>query len=765
MIGCATALLHPPVRRKKGSSSSALNEGTRNVEATCSMEPQQGVPPARRYTLRSLFARPTAAAAAAGAGSRSAAPAAASASPSASASPPANSTRARTRTASQRAAASGELAAPARETVTYTAEQVAEAEREVAAARAGLEAARARTEEARREVRAAEQDVRDALCRQEAAETEADRAAAESRRAAVAAAETAALECAAALSIAEDKLAGVRRAQLLEPVASASGILRRGFPEGARALEQASPGSSQPHDVEFRFVPFEVRAWDDFDPEQLIRAVGSARVPGLVSAAADDDDDAQMFIMDSEKMLQMPIRQRQKVVRSVLKHVFPSAGFDATRVGTNLDNAKGGITDDYMIRAGNVLAIIGEWKSPFVPFDTSRHVADVYSTYDPDDIKAQETASANVTLTLIQLCSYLMLKQGGTRYGYFTNYEWWAFVRRDVDRGQEVAYVSRWFKREDAGLAWAYLMWLVVACVPAGELALPKGATKRDLAATSRSDRVDEDAPAPFAAHARRRLTFTPYTTETVLGIEAFSTLPSVVELANTEKSCVLRATVAGRDLVARQVDMHNLPHHSDYSTAELETMMNREHAAYARLRHVWGVCVPELINIGPDFGPLWATITTYEGESLEALAGSGRLDPGTIRRAKESLRAVHDAGVLHGDVALRNAVRRERDGAVLWVDLEFAEVLGEGEHQRDGDDALARRAAKEMALLDAEFDRVQREHRSTSSSRSRTSPPAPAPRGSARVCPSSSPSGMVADCTKRARASVVELGRTCSGA
>jgi len=33
---------------------------------------------------------------------------------------------------------------------------------------------------------------------------------------------------------------------------------------------------------------------------------------------------------------------------------------------------------------------------------------------------------------------------------------------------------------------------------------------------------------------------------------------------------------------------------------------------------------------------------------------------------------------VLHGDVELRNALWRERDGAVLWVDLEFAELRDE---------------------------------------------------------------------------------------
>jgi len=100
-------------------------------------------------------------------------------------------------------------------------------------------------------------------------------------------------------------------------------------------------------------------------------------------------------------------------------------------------------------------------------------------------------------------------------------------------------------------------------------------------------------------------------------------------------------------------------------------------------------------------FGPLWTTITTYEGESLDRLAAAGRLDADTVERANAALQSVHGAGVLHGDVALCNAVRRERDGAVLWVDFQRA-VLAQGE-------ALQAGAASEMAELEVAVRSVRR--------------------------------------------------------
>jgi len=206
---------------------------------------------------------------------------------------------------------------------------------------------------------------------------------------------------------------------------------------------------------------------------------------------------------------------------------------------------------------------------------------------------------------------------------------------------------------------------------------------------------------------------------------------------------------VNGRDLVARQVDMHNLPHHSEFTDRDLEEMMNREHAAYTKLRPLWGVRVPHLVNIGPDFGVLWTTITTYEGESLQMMKEEGRLDQDTARRAGEALRDIHEKGVLHGDVELRNAVRRESDGAVLWIDFEFAECV-QGE-------TLVAGAQREELELDTLLTAGAPQPETPPT---REGGPGPSPRTrTARVCP------VGQDCAKRTRLSTLGLvGWLCGG-
>ena len=382
------------------------------------------------------------------------------------------------------------------------------------------------------------------------------------------------------------------------------------------------------------------------------------------------------------------------------------------------------------------------------------------------------------------------------KFGYLTNYDAWAFVKRGVvvneNTGveEEMLYATRWFSREEAGLAWAYFTWLVVTQFPNDDdVMVPKGEIWNKYDANSAKQGGDAAGPAddaggrdtgeavdepdgggggggggggvvealdqeeeeedPWACvDPSRELTFKPWSTHYALGINNFSNLKDAVTLSDTYKSCVLRATVKGRDLVARQVDMHNLPHHSEFTVRGLEEMMNREHAAYTKLRPLWGFRVPHLVNIGPDFGPLWTTITTYEGESLAKLKEEGRLDQDTVRRAREALQDLHENGVMHGDIELRNAVRRESDGAVLWVDLEFAELV-EG-------DALVQGAQQEMDAFDA---LVAEAAEAAARSPQPETPPSrdesPQPRSrTARVCPT----GGAGDCTKRARVSTLGI-------
>jgi len=106
----------------------------------------------------------------------------------------------------------------------------------------------------------------------------------------------------------------------------------------------------------------------------------------------------------------------------------------------------------------------------------------------------------------------------------------------------------------------------------------------------------------------------------------------------------------------------------------EMET---NEVFVYDYLRAVQGTLIPHFLYHGSDFNQVWPTaVTSDEGESLASISErqSGRLSR-EMKEAVESLQRLHRLGVLHGDVALRNAVWRQSDRAVLWVGFDMFRV------------------------------------------------------------------------------------------
>ena len=161
-------------------------------------------------------------------------------------------------------------------------------------------------------------------------------------------------------------------------------------------------------------------------------------------------------------------------------------------------------------------------------------------------------------------------------------------------------------------------------------------------------------------------------TAKEALGVYLFA-LPCKT-LSYSDKSVTKRGMVNGRDLVWKTVDFHGTPKHTDWTYEDLESMMENEVDVYDRLKVLQGKSIPEFVFRGSDLNFLWVVVTTYEGQSLESL---DKINDDVKRKARLALGNLHEHGVLHGDVALRNAVLREGDGAVLWVDLEMAKVVG----------------------------------------------------------------------------------------
>ena len=115
-------------------------------------------------------------------------------------------------------------------------------------------------------------------------------------------------------------------------------------------------------------------------------------------------------------------------------------------------------------------------------------------------------------------------------------------------------------------------------------------------------------------------------------------------------------------------------------------------------MKDLQGSVIPQFLYHGSDFNYFWATAaTTYEGVSLEMLSSEGEnLPAGAKAHAIDSLRAIHAQGVLHDDVALRNAVWRLSDRTVLWIDFERCTVLDE---DLDAEKFAVEARAEEMKL------------------------------------------------------------------
>lgn len=107
---------------------------------------------------------------------------------------------------------------------------------------------------------------------------------------------------------------------------------------------------------------------------------------------------------------------------------------------------------------------------------------------------------------------------------------------------------------------------------------------------------------------------------------------------------------------------------------------LRREARMYGRLAALCGRSIPYLVFAGDVEGNKFAVITTTEGDSLESEAGQVRarkLQSGAVHAAAHTaLQQIHDAGVLHGDVACRNIVV-SAEGNIKFIDLGRCEDVG----------------------------------------------------------------------------------------
>lgn len=88
------------------------------------------------------------------------------------------------------------------------------------------------------------------------------------------------------------------------------------------------------------------------------------------------------------------------------------------------------------------------------------------------------------------------------------------------------------------------------------------------------------------------------------------------------------------------------------------------EAEVYYRLQHLWGIHAPQFLGFGATCaGSVWFLATRYhDATSLAYCAMTPKRKKSTIA----ALQAVHEAGILHGDIRLENFIVQRR--TALWI-------------------------------------------------------------------------------------------------
>jgi hypothetical protein len=164
----------------------------------------------------------------------------------------------------------------------------------------------------------------------------------------------------------------------------------------------------------------------------------------------------------------------------------------------------------------------------------------------------------------------------------------------------------------------------------------------------------------------------------------------------------VYRQTIQGRDVAVKLLvfcakrsvdDCYTYP---DY----LRDEMAREVDVYNRLRHLQGKTIPTLLWYGEFIsGMADALATEYFGERLPELRSREQ-----IANAMKALHSLHENGVLHGDVSLRNFVCKGNHMCILDFGFsKFREELSETDWKEG--------VKKEKTLLKKELESRKRVH------------------------------------------------------
>ena len=459
----------------------------------------------------------------------------------------------------------------------------------------------------------------------------------------------------------------------------------------------AAPSSSTPAESttvsgrEFEhYFPIEVRMWSSFDVE--MEKLKTFATDKIVKRPVEQEPDETIVFYSDKTFNAYWINPRSATMR-VMHELFPSSHY---RKGRFTDCKKGPgkpdecfwIFDDGIDKQPMNIVTLAH-KHPGVTFETDQSIPQIVAAGEPA-VLDNKTAKQCTLCTLTQTFTYQLHNK--CKYGCFSNWEFWMFTMRQIQNGREILYVSKWIKRDQARLAYATLLHLACNDLHATESKFTGSTGLVPQWIKTKPRDQQEQNPAPSSGDQQNSGGIAETTTLTALGVTSLTLLDDFKVLGHTEKSHTRRLTVNGRDIVAKLVDFHGVPKHSDFSERDLYDLEMNEVRIYDHLREVQGKLIPTFLYHGMDFNSIWATaVTTYEGEPLSKMKITSEIRAAAVA----SLREIHALGVLHGDIALRNAVWNNK--RVVWVDLELSSLRGEGSTHFDQE---AAREVKDLLEL-----------------------------------------------------------------
>jgi hypothetical protein len=456
------------------------------------------------------------------------------------------------------------------------------------------------------------------------------------------------------------------------------------------------------------YVPNHVRKWDEFNPEVHF-------VPMLQNKTVNNYPEPQIQAsLDDERQVESYFSLPQQNVMNAVCEVFPDSRATEVHTGAVKPEISGRVDKNYYVWSQTFPVVERipratiEFKRPQIRFFTDQHPVDtILPMYQErgDERDGKIGARMAVFDGIVQLYSYMVTGKTET-FGVLMNWDYTLFVKRIQERNttnnqlEEVLFISDWFDLNHIRMAHAYFFWLVVNQYNRGEdapsapietLVLPAWYEKflddrkreHDAAlgnggggaATSSSSSSAATTSKGGAKSGKKAAII--QSTQQALGIPPLMFVQQYQMLADTEKAQtrLIQVPKYGQ-VVGKFVNYLGTPKHTDWSEEALIELEETEIAAYEHLQSLQGIVIPKFIFNGSDFNFFFVTVTSYEGVSLQRLVElDGYLSLNVRLSAMSSLRRIHEAGVLHGDVALRNVVYREVDGMVLWVDLERAYI------------------------------------------------------------------------------------------